>query len=172
MSQSNLRCPGQDLMFYKPEDIYDVQCPSCGKPVEFWKDDARRTCGCGHRFSNPKRDFGCLKHCDYAEDCMPEMFEGENLHALYRDRLIAAIRARLNPGLELLRRLSRTADTCEESLAESGGDPKTVIAAALLALLARSGGAALEEEKAREILRKVRTEPEVVERVCNRIYRP
>jgi hypothetical protein len=159
------------LAFYKPEDIYDVQCPGCGKPVEFWKDDARRTCECGHRFSNPKRDVGCLKYCQHAEDCMPEMFEGENLHALYRDRLIAAIRARLYPGPELLGRLSRTAETCEASLAESGGDAKTAIAAALLAVLAGSDGVWLDEEKAHEILWKVGTEPEVVERVCSRIFR-
>ena len=54
MSQSDARCPGQDLMFYKPEDIYDVQCPSCGKPVEFWKDDARRICKkCGKKVDKP-----------------------------------------------------------------------------------------------------------------------
>ena len=171
MGQFDQRCPGQDLAFYKPEDIYDVHCPSCGKPVEFWKDDAKRTCTCGHRFANPKRDVGCLKYCTYAEDCMPEMFEGQNLRALYRDRLLAAIRARLNPGSEVLRRLSRTADACDEALESAGGDPKTAIAGALLELLAGSDGVALREETAREILWKVGTEQEVVDRVCSRIYR-
>ena len=33
------RCPGQDMQFWKPEDIYDVECPKCQAKVEFWKDD-------------------------------------------------------------------------------------------------------------------------------------
>jgi hypothetical protein len=72
MSLSDLRCPSQNPMFWKPDDIYDVACPGYGKPVEFWKDDSKRTCGCGQRFSNPKQDLGCLEYCKYAEACMPE----------------------------------------------------------------------------------------------------
>ena len=39
MRKEEFRCPGQNTMFWKPGDIYDVSCPSCGKPVEFWKDE-------------------------------------------------------------------------------------------------------------------------------------
>ena len=170
MSQHDLRCPGQSMMFYKPGDIYDVGCPSCGKPVEFWKDDARRTCTCGHRFANPKRDLGCLEYCQYAEACMPEMFEGDNLRAIYRDRLIAAIRARLNPDSELLRRLSIAGDLAEETAVEEGGDPKTTIAAAILSNLTGPDEGGLEQGQAREILAKIGTESEVIERICVRIW--
>jgi hypothetical protein len=175
MSPSDMRCPGQNTMFWKPEDIFDVACPGCGKPVEFWKDDAKRTCECGHRFSNPKRDLGCLAYCQYAENCMPEMFEGDNLRAIYRDRLIAALRGRLSPEPGQLRRLLEAAELAEETFVEKGGEPKVVIGASIISSLLRSqpqddpsdpGSRGLDQEEARSILSKVGTEPEVIDRIC------
>jgi hypothetical protein len=37
--------------------------------VEFFKDEVRRKCGCGHMIVNPKLDFGCAEWCQYAEQC-------------------------------------------------------------------------------------------------------
>lgn len=65
------RCPGQDLQFWKPEDIYEVDCPNCGSKVEFWKDDVYRRCRkCSHRFRNPKLNLGCAEWCQYAKYCI------------------------------------------------------------------------------------------------------
>ena len=37
-----VQCPGQDMRFWKPEDIFEAPCPHCGARMEFWKDDVRR----------------------------------------------------------------------------------------------------------------------------------
>ena len=175
MSPFELRCPGQNTLFWRPDDIYDVACPGCGRPVEFWKDDARRTCSCGYRFANPKRDLGCLEYCKYADSCMPEMFEGESLQALYRDRLLAAIRGRLEPDEATQGRMSEAADLTEQMYVEEGGDPKVVIAAAVFSSLVtaeacrdRSGPrtAALDRQEAVSILSLLGTEAEVVDQIC------
>jgi len=132
MQKDEIRCPGQNTLFWKPDDIYDVTCPSCGAPVEFWKDDSKRSCKCGHRFLNPKRDLGCLEYCKYAEQCMPDMFQGENLKALYRDRLLVGAKIALKPEDARLKRSQEIAEVAEEILDGEGGQPKVVFAATIL----------------------------------------
>ena len=151
-------------MFWKPGDIYDVSCPNCGKPVEFWKDDAKRTCTCGHRFLNPKRDIGCLEWCKYAETCMPEMFKGENLKAFYRDRLLAAAKKALAPDDKLVEKALEVLEAAEDLISEEGGDPKVIIASVLLHELlgTQDDRAALT----RKVLADVGTEDEVIDKVC------
>lgn len=64
------RCPGQDMLLWKPGDIFDVICPSCGKDVEFFKDESRRKCRkCGFDVPNPKLNTGCAKWCEFADKC-------------------------------------------------------------------------------------------------------
>ena len=66
-----MKCPGQDSRYWKPEAIFEVECPQCAKRVEFFKDDTSRRCEhCGHRFVNPNMDFGCAAYCQYAEQCI------------------------------------------------------------------------------------------------------
>jgi DNA-directed RNA polymerase subunit RPC12/RpoP len=177
MQDDDIRCPGQNTMFWKSDDIYDVQCPSCGKPVEFWKDDSKRKCDCGHRFLNPKRDLGCLEYCKYAEDCMPEMFEGENLKALYRDRLLVAAKIVLKTENTHLERSQEVAELAEEILDGEGGQPKVVFAATILGDLVldsqRHGGQAASSDQGdspsaliRKVLANLGTEKEVVDQVC------
>jgi len=171
MRKEEFRCPGQNTMFWKPGDIYDVSCPNCGKSVEFWKDDARRTCTCGHRFLNPKRDIGCLEWCKYAEKCMPDMFKGENLKAFYRDRLLAAAKKALMPDDALVVKALEVLDLAEELVSVEGGEPKVVIAAALLSELTQVSPSGQEERaaSARKILVELGTEAEVVDEVCKLI---
>ena len=65
------RCPGQDPRFWKPTDVAERPCPSCGKPIEFWKDDVRRPCpACGTVVANPGLDRGCAAWCRYADRCL------------------------------------------------------------------------------------------------------
>ncbi len=75
-----MKCPGQDMQFWNSDAIFDVDCPECGCPVEFYKDDTSRKCsGCGHRFVNPRMDFGCAAYCRFAEQCigtLPEVLSG------------------------------------------------------------------------------------------------
>jgi len=66
-----MKCPGQDIRYWKPEAIFEVKCPKCGHEVEFFKDDPARKCdNCGHRFINPDINFGCASYCEYAEQCI------------------------------------------------------------------------------------------------------
>jgi predicted amidophosphoribosyltransferase len=65
------RCPGQDMRSWKPEDIFEVACPSCGDEIEFWKDEPVRVCAkCGREIRNPRMDLGCAKWCKSAEQCL------------------------------------------------------------------------------------------------------
>jgi hypothetical protein len=67
------KCPGQDLRFWKTEDIFEKPCPTCKKMVEFWKDDPRRKCPhCKALLTNPKLDLGCAKWCPQAKQCLGE----------------------------------------------------------------------------------------------------
>jgi hypothetical protein len=177
MQKDEIRCPGQNTLFWKPDDIYDVTCPSCGKPVEFWKDDSKRTCKCGHRFLNPKRDLGCLEYCKYAEQCMPDMFQGENLKALYRDRLLIGAKIALKPEDTRLKRSQEIAEVAEEILDQESGQPKVVFAAAILGDLVLNsqpqgvqGFSSRDEESPRAMVTKVlaelATEKEVIAQVC------
>jgi len=66
-----MQCPGQDMRFWKPEDIFEAPCPHCGARMEFWKDDVRRRCkGCGEMAPNPRLALGCASWCKYADKCL------------------------------------------------------------------------------------------------------
>ena len=177
MQKDEIRCPGQNTMFWKPDDIYDVKCPNCGAPVEFWKDDSKRSCKCGHRFLNPKRDLGCLEYCKYAEQCMPDMFQGESLKALYRDRLLVAAKIALKPEDSRLKRTQEIAEVAEEILDEEGGQPKVVFAATILGdLVLNSHYQGRQEASSSQgenpiamvtkVLAELGTEKEVINQVC------
>ena len=89
MPTSPNMCPGQSSMFWRPSDIYDLPCPTCGGAVEFFKTDIRRTCkGCGTRILNPRVDFSCAEWCAVAKDCMgPELYgDLREKQDLYRRR--------------------------------------------------------------------------------------
>jgi endogenous inhibitor of DNA gyrase (YacG/DUF329 family) len=65
------KCPGQDTAQWGYDSIFDVECPKCKKPVEFFKDEMRRKCpSCGERVFNDRMDLGCAKWCPSAESCI------------------------------------------------------------------------------------------------------
>jgi hypothetical protein len=64
------RCPGQDLRYWKPEDICYVPCPHCGGEIEFWRDEPVRACpDCAAEVRHPQLDLGCASWCRFAETC-------------------------------------------------------------------------------------------------------
>ncbi|MHC4599829.1 MAG: HD domain-containing protein, partial [Planctomycetota bacterium] len=64
-------CPGQDTRFWRPEDIFELDCGACGHAIEFFKDDVYRRCSaCGRRVENPKFNLGCAQWCEHAKDCL------------------------------------------------------------------------------------------------------
>ncbi len=50
-----LKCPGQEQKSFQPDDVFDADCPSCGKPIEFFRTDTVRRCpSCGKAAPNPR----------------------------------------------------------------------------------------------------------------------
>lgn len=72
-----MKCPGQDLRYWKPGDIFEEPCPDCGNILEFWKTDIRVRCeNCRRLVSNPRFDMGCANWCSYAEECLGDIKMG------------------------------------------------------------------------------------------------
>lgn len=117
-----MKCPGQDLQYWKPGDIYDVPCPKCGKNVEFFKDETARRCSaCGHRFVNPSLDFGCAAYCPFAEQCIGALPEEaaavrENL---LKDRVAVAMKRHYRQDFHRIGRAVRRARWIERLGRES-----------------------------------------------------
>jgi hypothetical protein len=169
------KCPGQDTQFWGPRDIYSIDCPKCGKPVEFFKDDIRRRCQkCGHLFLNPKLDLGCSKWCQFAEQCIGTMSKEE-----FKEVILLAIKDYLDGDKERIKHSLMVLDFVERILEEEKGNPKVAIAAAALYDIGTKavgekpeGGRRIEEEldsisTARGILDRSGAGKEVIEAVCS-----
>lgn len=90
-----MKCPGQDMKYWKDDAIFEVKCPECSAMVEFYKDDTTRKCHkCSHRFVNPKLDFGCATYCQFAEQCLgslPEDFVMQQ-DSLLKDKVAVEVK--------------------------------------------------------------------------------
>ncbi len=65
------KCPGQDQRYWKPGDVFEVNCPGCNGKIEFFKDEPQLKCRkCGRAVLNPKINLACAKWCRYAEQCL------------------------------------------------------------------------------------------------------
>jgi hypothetical protein len=65
------KCPGQNTQYWGFDAIFEVHCPKCGNPVEFFRDEVRRKCkACGEMVFNDKMDLGCAKWCPSAASCI------------------------------------------------------------------------------------------------------
>ena len=165
-----MKCPGQDMQFWKPGDIYEVDCPGCGRTVEFFKDDTARRCGhCGHRFANPKMDFGCAAYCPYAEQCIgdlpPEVAaQQENL---LKDKVAIAVKQHYGRDFKSIGHASRVARYAEQIAREENAALAVVLTTAYL--LGVDGGTSAgngETTVARSILERVKARPELADQVC------
>ncbi len=157
-----MKCPGQDMKYWKENAIFDVACPKCQKPVEFYKDDTSRKCGnCGHRFVNPKMDFGCASYCQYAEQCLgtlPEEFTGAR-DALLKDKVAVEMKRYLQTDFKSIRQATSTAQFAENiGKSEGGTNLATILCAAYLYGTGLSG--------ARTILGKVGANEQLIEEIC------
>ncbi len=130
-----MKCPGQDMQFWKPGDIYEAQCPDCGRPVEFFKDDTARRCGsCGHRFANPKMDFGCAAYCPYAEQCLgdlPPELVAQQEHLL-KDRIAVEVKRFYGRDFRRIGRATRAARYAEALYKTEGGNLAVILSAVYL----------------------------------------
>jgi len=131
-----MKCPGQDMQYWKPGAIYDAKCPECGNKVEFFKDDTARTCdNCGHRFANPELDFGCAAYCQYAEQCLgtlpPEVVAQQQ--NLLKDRVAIEMKRYFKSDFKRISHATRTARHAERiGQDESGANLAVILVAAYL----------------------------------------
>ena len=122
------KCPGQDTRFWKPNDVYTVECPKCGKPVEFFKDDIRRRCQeCGHMFINPELNLGCARWCQFADQCVGAMGKEE-----FKEIISLTMKEHLEGDQKRMGHALKVLEFAEKILEKEEGNPKVVIAAAIL----------------------------------------
>ena len=125
------RCPGQDQRFWKPEDIFEVECPGCAEVVEFFKDEPKLKCrSCGRTVVNPKIDLGCAEWCQYAEQCLG-VSTINSLRAI-RDKLIYEMEKYFAGDEKRIEHAIAVLNYAEQIQAVEGGDPLIVRAAAIL----------------------------------------
>lgn len=177
-----MKCPGQDTRYWKPSDIFEVACTGCGKSVEFFKDDAVRTCrGCGARVANPRLDFGCAAHCRFARQCLgelpPEALARQNY--LFAERVADGMRRYFGDDEKRIRHAEKVARLAEDIARDEGADMAVVLAAAYLhdigikdaERIYGSAAANYQEElgpaAARGMLRALGAQEQLAEEVCD-----
>ncbi len=185
MKEAAVRCPGQDMRQWKEDAVFETPCPACGVMVEFFKDEGSRRCsGCGHRFKNPKMDLSCAEWCEHAEACLgyaPERKapaaaskgEGPLVSALIREMKAVFGRDQKRIGHALT-----VYAHARELVRKEGGDPRVVLAAAVLHDIGiqeaerKHGSAAGRHQEiegppiARKIMEDMGVEAETIEHVC------
>lgn len=179
-----MKCPGQDTKYWTPGSIFEAKCPKCATTVEFFKDDTARKCGgCGHRFANPKMDFGCASYCQYAEQCLgtlpPELLAERG--DLLKDRVAIEMKRYFKSDFKRIGHATRVARYAERIGKEDGGNLAVILCAAYLHDIGiheaekkyNSTAAHYQEELgpaiAKEILIKLGATAEMMDEVCDMV---
>jgi HD superfamily phosphohydrolase YqeK len=177
-----MKCPGQDTQYWQEGAIFDVKCPKCSHKVEFFKDDTTRKCGnCGHRFINPKMDFGCASYCQYAEQCIgdlpPELLAQKE--DLLKDRVAIEMKRHFKSDFKRIGHATRVARYAERIGKSEGGNLAVILSAAYLHDIGiveaekKYGSTAAEYQQkegppiAESILTKLGAKEELIEEVCD-----
>ncbi len=166
-----VRCPGQDLRFWKLGDIFDVPCPHCGAAVEFWRDEPSVKCPhCRQMIVNPKLDLGCAQWCQHAEQCLGAVIDPESLlcKKLIKEmkNALGSDERRINHSLAVFR-------NAQQILAGEPADTRVVNATAILhplvtPCLASAEGPEQHQELSavRAILTNCGVDAEQAEQIC------
>lgn len=170
-----VRCPGQDLRFWKLGDIFDAECPHCGTAVEFWKDEPSAKClHCRRVIVNPKLDLGCAQWCKHAQQCLGTLLD---LQSILCKKLIREMKSVLGRDEQRIDHALAVFKNVQQIVAGEQGDARVVNAAAILHILAgpcpsqeteptdESG----EDETSvvvREILSRCGVDAEQTDRIC------
>ncbi|MGQ9647095.1 MAG: HD domain-containing protein [Thermodesulfobacteriota bacterium] len=180
-----MKCPGQDPMFWKPDDVFEISCPKCGYGVEFFKFDVKRRCRCGHEIVNPKIDFGCAEWCPYGDNCiegLPEEMKSktrEEKNQRLRERIVYEMKKYFGQDAKRINHAMKVAQYAEEILKIEGGHPLVVLGAAYLHDIGikeaeRKYGSASPENQEKEgksiaedILTKLNVQRGIVNEICD-----
>jgi HD superfamily phosphohydrolase YqeK len=177
-----MRCPGQDSRYWKPGAIFEVPCPVCDNPVEFFKDESIRRCKkCGHKLVNPKMDFGCAAYCKFAEQCLgeltPELLAQRK--EMLKDRVAIEMKHYFKQDFKRIGHATKVARYAEHIVREEKADPAVAIPAAYLHDIGiheaerkyQSTEAKYQEEEgppvARDILTNLGAREDLIEEVCD-----
>jgi hypothetical protein len=136
-------CPGQDTRYWRPGDIFNVTCSSCGNDVEFFKDDAKRRCGrCGAIVQNPRLSTGCARWCRHARECLgydPSEILSEDTTSTnsIAGTIIESLRVEFGPDSALLAESLKACERAADLLKSGGANPRVTIPAVLLLMVDR-----------------------------------
>jgi hypothetical protein len=163
-----MKCPGQDTQYWNADAIFEVECPQCKQRVEFFKDDTTRKCSsCGHRFVNPKMDFGCAAYCQYAEQCLgdlpPELVAQQE--DLLKDRVAVAVKRHLKRDFKRIGHITRRARHAEQIGKQEQANLPVVLIAALLWDL-DTAETRSQAPVVQSILTQLKAPPPLVDQVC------
>ncbi|NWF91796.1 MAG: HD domain-containing protein [Syntrophaceae bacterium] len=180
-----MKCPGQDPLFWKPGDVFEIPCPRCGYGVEFLKYDVKRRCRCGHEIVNPKIDFGCAEWCPYGDSCiegLPEEMKArqkEEKNNRLRERIAQEMKRYFGNDQKRINHALKVAQYAETILKIEGGNPVVVLGAAYLHDIGikkaeeKYGSASSEDQEkigpeiAREILTRLNVQRGIVDEICD-----
>jgi len=130
-----MQCPGQDSRYWEGAAIFEVKCPKCQHPIEFFKDDASRICrACGHRMLNPRIDFGCAAYCPHAAQCLgslPDELKTTAAQSL-KDRVAVEMKRYFGTDFKRIGHASKVAHYAEEINRTEQGDPAVILISAYL----------------------------------------
>jgi hemoglobin-like flavoprotein len=172
-----VKCPGQDQRFWKPEDIFEVQCTGCGHTIEFFKDEPKLKCRkCGQMVTNPKIDLGCAEWCQYGEQCLG--ISATKRASYIRDMLIYEMKKVFGEDQKRIEHALAVLNYAEKIQTHEGGDPLIVKAAVILhdigiheaeRIHGSSAGKYQEIEGppiAEEILKQYELDAEAIQHIC------
>jgi hypothetical protein len=131
-----MKCPGQDRAYWKADAVFEVPCPQCGVSVELFKDEATGHCPrCGHRFPNPGVEIGCAEWCSLAQECLgvaPQLQSFVRPEGALAARLIHALDERFQSDRPRFACALKVFQFAKSLVGKHGGDPRVILAAALL----------------------------------------
>ncbi len=177
-----MQCPGQDSRYWDGEAVFEADCPKCGKAVEFFRDEARRTCrNCGHKMLNPRMDFGCATYCPYAEQCLgglpPELLAKKR--ELLLERVPLEMKKYFGDDFRRIGHATRVARYAAQIGEREGAHPAVVQVAGYLHDIGikeaerkhQSTAARYQHQEgppiARRILESLSAEPGLIDEVCD-----
>jgi len=130
-----MKCPGQDTQYWSEDAIFETECPECGSPMEFFKDDATRRCSnCKKKIVNPKMDFGCAAYCKFAEQCLgtlPEEFVAQR-EDLFKDRVAVEMKKYMGTDFKRIGHASKVANFAEKIAKKEKANLPVILCAAYL----------------------------------------
>ncbi len=132
-----MKCPGQDRRYWTGEPTFELPCPKCGTVVELFRDEMSGRCPqCGHRFPNPKAAMGCARWCPQARECVGlvplDTAPAARADASLAARLIQALERELGSDPPRLAHALLVFQHAKQLLEQEGGDPRLILAAAVM----------------------------------------